>query len=312
MIDGIALLDAGRFSLALPHFENALMLRLATPWRSASASAWLVAAAWINRGDCLRQLERASDALDSYEKAIEAMSYVPLAEHPGYHHRLLLAWINHATVCGEAGRSDDALAGFLCAAELCDQHDTVATPPGRQLVTMLHSHRAVVLLECGLTIEAWRSGQRALVLSTGENSEAAIKARAIYCRLLAALLDDPAAEDLKNDWIANATDTVEETLSLARSAGYRADWLADLVRYGARVYRSCQPHFLGEFLIEWCTDDPALRHFLRGEIALAKRDLELRLREHSATPAPIDGHLAILHSLQLAERHISAYSAVPV
>ncbi len=311
MLAGIALLNDGEVSAALCHFENALSLRLATSWENDSSSAWLVAAAWINRGDCLRALARSEEALDSYAHAMTAMAHVPLDENPGYHHRLLLACLNHATVCGELGRSADALAGFAHAETIVASHGTTATPAGRELAGMLHTHRATVLLESTQIIEGWRSACKSIEPPGPATGDAAIKARAVYCRALAMLLDEPDCEAFENDWIATATDTVEETLTLARQCGYRADWIADLVRYGARIYRACQPHFLGEFVAEWCTEDPALRRFGLGEIALAKRDLELRLRRTSGHAAPIAGHLDILRSLQLAERQISTYSAAP-
>jgi hypothetical protein len=63
------------------------------------------------------------------------------------------------------------------------------------------------------------------------------------------------------DWITETTDAAEEGMALARYWRQRGethlrDMEADLFRFGALIYRMCQPHFLAEFVLE-CMDPEA-------------------------------------------------------
>lgn len=314
MLEGIPLLEQGDFRAALAHFDAALAIRTAENWRADPASAWLVAAAWINRGDCLRSLGELAASIAAYDDAIHAMSFVPLDGNPDSHHRLLLAWINRATACGELSRTGEALGNFGTAAIMARKRKSSENPAGAMLVAMLHSHRAKVFLDVDRAADAWEDSRTAMEILTRPGISDAgfhLKVRAVHCRTLAALLDAPQRPDFPGDWIATAKDAVESSLEIARRVDYRADWLADLVRFGARIYRSCQPQFLGEFIRERFTGsltrDTRLARYLEGELLRAKADLEIRVRRSSASEAPIAPALEVLRSLQLAERHLSAY-----
>lgn len=307
MLDGIARMNAGDWPGALGEFEAAIDLREATAWRDDPNSAWLLAAAWINRSDVLRHFGLTADGIVSLDRAIEAMQFVAVSENPGYAQRSLLAWINRGTACGEAGRFEEALAGFTTAEKM------LPTISNTELLgSMLHANRARVLLEMGRTVEAWRDSRAAVHFLAGLAPapivlEAGIRARGIRCRALALVLDEPAGAEKEEDWIAAATDSAEEALALVRSTGYRGAWVADLVRYGAKIYRICQPHFLGEFLSEWLgpdsplAHDAGLRQEMRGELLLAQADLEREVRRAPHDTAKVGRAIAILKSLQRAE-----------
>jgi len=316
MRDGIARLEAGDWPAALGHFERAIELREAGPWRGDVESAWLLAAAWINRSDVLRFLGEPEQAIASLDRAIDAMNFVPLADHPGYANRLLLAWINRATTCGEMKLTDDALAGFSTAADLLAQWGESSSVERKLLTSMLHANRARVLLDDSRTIEGWRDSQRAVEILDGLEpaavvAEAAIRARAILCRALAELLDEPRGAEQAQDWIARATDAAEEALALARASGDRGPWVADLVRYGAHIYRICQPHFLGEFILEWTgaggplAGNQALRREMANELLLARAGLESRVRLAPHDTEFVARSIQILLSLQVAENGLA-------
>ncbi len=180
------------------------------------------------------------------------------------------------------------------------------------MVSMLHANRARVLLDFGRTVGGWQSAQTSVdclrdIDVTPTVAEASIKARGILCRALAMLLDEPGGTDLAPDWIARATDSTEEALALVRSSGYRAPWLADFARYGAKIYRICQPHFLGEFIREWATGDgplagdETLKREMSQELLLAKAELEQRVRLRPHDTGHVQRALATLASFQRAE-----------
>jgi tetratricopeptide (TPR) repeat protein len=328
MLEGIARMEAADWAAALGHFERAIELREALPWRGDVESAWVLAAAWINRSDVLRFLGQPENSIHSLDRAIEAMGFVPLAEHPGYANRLLLAWINRATACGDIERTEEALTGFSTAQNLLAEWGESTSPERKLLTSILHANRARVLLNHGRTIDGWHDSQLAVEILDGLEpapavAEAAVRARAILCRALALLLDEPRGAELAQDWIARATDATEEALALARASGDRGAWVADLVRYGARIYRICQPHFLGEFIREWTgagaplAADQSLRREMANELLLARAGLERRVRRDPHDTEFVARSIRILHTLQLAEneladRKVVAYeTAVP-
>ena len=317
MLEGIARMEQGDWLTALRHFDRAVELREAMPWRDDVESAWVLAAAWINRSDVLRFLGNPDEAIRSLDRAIDAMNFVRLEENPGYANRLILAWINRGTACGEAHRMDEALDGFSTAEKLMEACGGPTTPERKLVASMLHANRARVLLEIGRTVDGWHDAQFSVTFLEGLEpvavvTEAAILARGILCRALALLLDEPRGAEEAEDWIALATDSVEEALALVRSSGYRGIWVADLARYGARIYRICQPHFLGEFLREWLTaggplvGNSELKCEMANELLLARVDLERRVRLNPHETDFVQRAIATLLSLQLAEAELAA------
>jgi tetratricopeptide (TPR) repeat protein len=318
MLAGIARMDEGDWQTALHHFDRAVELREAMPWRDDMESAWVLAAAWINRSDALRFLGRPDEGIRSLDRAIDAMRFVPLDANPDCVNRLILAWINRGTACGETDRMDEALDGFSTAEQLLKHGGGISSPQRKLMVSMLHANRARILLEVGRIVDGWSDARVAVDLLEGLEAvavvtEARIKARGILCRALALLLDDPAGAEREIDWIARATDSAEEALQLVRSSGYRGMWVADLVRYGARIYRICQPHFLGEFLCEWTApggpagEDAKLREEMANELLLARADLERRVRRSPHETHLVQLAMKTLGKLQAAEAELAIH-----
>ena len=312
MLAGIGDLNSGDLNRALIHFETAAELRLKLPWQDDPESAWMLAAAWINRGDVLQQMGGVMDvpeAVASYDLAIHAMRYVPLGGSPVVIERLILAWIDKGTACGRLAHREESLAAFSQAEGLLSDEDVEVTPQRRFLAMMLRVNRARFLLDQGATIEGWRDARAALALLSplrkcGPVPEAEIKARSIHCRALAMLLDEPGGAKLMDDWIAEATDSVEEALKQVRGSGFHDEWVSDLVRYGARIYAACQPHFLGEFLTEWLAGDGPLAGDaeLRGEmknvLLLAQLEVERKVLLLPQDTEFFEKQMRVLKSLQ--------------
>ncbi|MFD0895420.1 hypothetical protein KBB96_20210 [Luteolibacter ambystomatis] len=312
MQQGIAHLNQGEWQAALGCFDRAVALRETTPWREDGEAAWLLAAAWINRSDALRQLGDARllpEAIRSLDRGIEAMQHVRLEGDPMFAERLILAWINRGTVCGDAGQSEEALAGFAKADEVLETWGREVTTTRRFMHAMLLVNRSRVLLESGAVEEGWRQSAAGVELlkslepGDGLVAQTGIRARGVLCHALALLVEKPGGEQ-PDDWIAAATDAAEEALAIVKRTGTRDPGVADLVRYGARIYRICQPQFLAEFVREWLAPDGPLAHDARlreemqGVVQLARAEAETRLRAAPHDDAVAQRELRILKALE--------------
>jgi tetratricopeptide (TPR) repeat protein len=290
-LEGIARMEMGEWPAALACFERAIVLREALPWREHSLVAWGLAAGLINRGDVLRRLDdpQTEMAMASYERAIEVLDVLPMNENAAFPERLMLAWINRGTTAGEMQRKDLAEECFEEAERLFSIWKTGFRPERILLESMLRVNRARVFVEAGRIEAACAESDRGVKvlspLEPGEGliAEAGVRARAMRCRALAEWLDHPGLGEPEVDWIAAATDAVEEALAIMKRSRMAVDQAADLVRYGARIYRSCQPQFLAGFIRDWLAQDgplagdEALREEMKNVILLARHEAEQRL-----------------------------------
>lgn len=276
MVAGLRAMGQGEWCIAIEQFRAAAELRESLPWASDDESAWMLAAAWLNHGDALSRTGDSavlSEALDSFNRAIEVMDHVDLEIHPSRPERLILCRINRAGTYCERGEISQSLNEYEEAQRLMDYWGEGVTAERCFLAAMMKINHSRALLRFGKPFEAWKHVKEGLVrlnsLSlTNETAAAGIQGRSIQCHALAMLLDKPSGVEKVGDWIAEATDSAEEALTLVKQTGFRDTWVADLVRYGAHIYRRCQPHFLGEFLIEWLGKDGPLGddHTLKEEM----------------------------------------------
>ena len=312
MLDGIADLERGDWPQALSNFDKAILIRTATPWRESPESAWLLAAAWINRADAFRFLNHPNDAIRDLDQAIDAMQHVPVRENLIYLNRLILAWINRATILGDLARTTEAISDFETAQSLLI---TPLPPDQFVLAATLHSNRSRLNLDIGLIQEGLKDAQRSVELfnqiqADKSVAEPSLRSRAILCRALALLLDTPKGGKLIEDWIALATDTIEDALSTAKKFSYQGKLLGDLVRYGAKIYATCQPHFLREYLLDCLTlpnilsHDPGLVDDLRREIKLAIENVGRHLRRNYSNPPIVVSAIQTLNDLKLADKGV--------
>jgi len=260
----------------------------------------------------LRRLDapRCEEALASYAQAIEVVSVMPMDDNPAFPERLMLAWLNRGTTAGEMRRTSLAFDCFAEAEGLLLKWPTGFRPERILLESMLRVNRTRVLLEVGQVGEACPESDRGVKvlrpLEPGEGliAEAGIRARAMRCRALAGWLDQPGSKEPEGDWIAAATDAVEEAIAIFKRSGMCRDSVADLVRYGARIYRACQPHFLAEFLRECLAEggplagDAGLRAEMKYVIQLARQEAEQRLLIAPHDDAVVQRELRIIRALE--------------
>lgn len=288
MVAGFEAMNLSGWAEAADHFLAAATERAQLPWQEDGESAWMLAAAWLNHGDVLQRMADPTtlpEAIRSFDRSIEAMGAIDLAANPSFPDRLILSWINRGTACGDAGDLTASLSDFGHAEAVLSTWGEDVTPRRLYLSAILRVNRARTLILSGRPLDAWREARSGIarlraISVTAETAAANIQARSILCRALADLLGQPGLADEVGDWIAEATDSAEQALSLVRATGFRGDCVADLVRYGAIIYRACQPHFLGEFLVEWLgrngplAGDAALKAEMRGILWLGIADVE--------------------------------------
>ncbi len=288
MVAGFEAMNRSGWAEAADHFLAAAKERERLPWQEDGESAWMLAAAWLNHGDVLQRMEDPAflpEAIRSFDRSIEAMGAIDLAANPSFPDRLILSWINRGTACGDAGDLAASLSDFGHAEAVLSAWGEDVTPRRLYLSAILRVNRARTLILSGSPLDAWREARSGIarlrpISVTAETAAANIQARSILCRALADLLGQPGLADEVGDWIAEATDSAEQALSLVRATGFRGDCVADLVRYGAIIYRACQPHFLGEFLVEWLgrngplAADAALKAEMKGILWLGIADVE--------------------------------------
>lgn len=312
---GITALQHHQWRAALAHFDHAVALRTATPWQSETESAWLLAAAWINRSDALLSLHQPHAAISSLDQAISAMAHVPISENPAFADRLILAWIKHATASTDIGDHSAATTSFSTVHSLLRTYGSSTSISRSLLHATFFSNRSRLQLALAHPQAAYHDSLTATEilreLPRNDTTAAAfILALATHCHALATLLDVPDAHTLAGDWIARATDAAEEALSLAHQFADSSLWIADLLRYCAKIYRVCQPHFLGEFLTEWASpekfprSDAMLSYDLIQEIHLAKNALTHRVNLTPHQTHFVNRSIRTLQSLQLAEKNL--------
>ena len=310
-------MEGGQWRSALAKFEAAIALREAMDWRNDSRVAWGLAAGWLNRGDALYFSGETGESLVSLDRAIEVMKGLSLAENPAYVDRLLLAWINRGTRAGEVGRNDLAEASFDAAKSLFETWGRETHDARRLLAAMFHSNRGRWYLSRGETIAALDDVRVAVAVLSSvamdqpEVARVGVMARGVFCRALAALLEVPGGTGLSEDWIAEATDAAEEALALVKHHGFSGELVSDLVRYGALIYRACQPHFLGEFVCEWLSveglrGDGVLRREMLDSLAFARAQAESRVLGASHDDEHVARQAALVRSFQSAEARLRA------
>lgn len=268
---GIALLSTNRRETlpeALQCFDEALQLRQGLPFEESVWFRWLLTACWMNRGDVLTRLgtpQNLADAIRSFDEAIQHLERLPLDDDLQYRGRLVLAWMNRA-VALRAQAAPDAMNDALVS--LTRAQETLAAgrhAPDLSLRASICLNLAALLLELpsprplDAMHEAESLQQMCLATETTEvlAAELGLKARHVFCRAVAVLLETPPVDTTHADeWILRATDKVDEAMHLI------AHWEKqgapevlvmlrnELFRFGCHMYLAWQPHFLAEFLLD--------------------------------------------------------------
>lgn len=268
---GIALLSAGRQEVlkeALHCFDQALERRRQLPWQTNEKYRWLLTACWMNRGDVLTRLGEPSmlvDAVHSFDEAITLLEGLPLDADPQYRGRLVLGWMNRSLALryqGSPESLDEALFSLSRAEDALLQGTRA---PDLSLLASIIMNRAALLLEFTppRALEALQSADTLIELCgpTEETDELAselgLKARHVFCRAVAILLETPPVDPAHADeWLMRATDRVDEAMTLTAiwskhntAPGFHVLQF-ELFRFGCHMYLAWQPHFLAEFILD--------------------------------------------------------------
>ncbi|WP_411826809.1 hypothetical protein [Luteolibacter sp. AS25] len=311
MAGGFSFLQSKNFREAEHCFREAAVMRDQMPWKEDAEAAWMRAASWINHGDAIMRdgvSSRPGDALESMKKGIESLRYVDLGANPAFPEQKALALIHQGTLHGEMDNFSGAQTAFSEAELLLREHGDTTRVESRRLAGMLMVNRARIHLKEGSIRNAVSDARLGVgILNSANDPGAAVRARAVFCEALAELLEIPDGLNGVEDWIAEATDAVEEAMGILRKTGTTEDAAADLVRYGARIYRVCQPAFLGEFLTEWLSGngplaaDETLKKEMLGELLLAKVELEKNVLRRAHETGYVQRQTEILKKLQAGE-----------
>lgn len=323
---GICVLTAGdkeQLPAALADFDRAIALRKEIPLEGNEGIRWGLASGLMNRGDVLHRLgEREAEAREAYDEAIGHLRQLPYQENPNALQRLALAWANRGLV------AEDHDASRRCFDECINLLPTPQNP--QQLLTLCNAllnrgrHSLQVIDDTNATAADARRVLDLLVPHERNHpapAEIALQARHLLAHALCAWLDDNRkGPGLADDWIADATDTVEDALALERHweqqglEGLRP-LACDLFQLGLHVYRVCQPHFFAEFLLE--SMDPEIspgapftdpRFQAAAARALRQTVNEVGQRAAAATlePGQLEKQKKILADLRHADERLAA------
>lgn len=271
---GIALLsanDAAALPEALNCFEQALAIRRELPFEESAWYRWLLTACWMNRGDVLTRLGKPADltaAVQSFDEAIFHLQKLPLAEDSQYRGRLALAWMNRSLALRAQATPEslhNALLSLDHGKKVIEESVEKRLPVNTALLPILLINRAALLLEISppRMLEGMLVAEEALKLCQPtehlnlQAAEIGLKARHIFCRAVALLLETPPVDTSRaDDWIMQATDKVDEAMQLTarwESQGEAGPFHAlrhELFRYGCNLLLAYQPHFMAEFLLD--------------------------------------------------------------
>lgn len=267
MCRGMTLLDDGRPSVleeALTCFDRALDLRKSLPLEKEWRYAWALSAAWLNRGDVLTRLgsaENLAASIQSYDEAIPLLQDMPMEEYPTCRARLALAWMNRGLACQaqETPESiEEALRSYGFSIEALTTGGDHAEQ--RRILSCARLNRGHALLNRAPSdpVAAREDALAALELAIEfEQQEVlaaqmSLQSRHLLCRAMAHLMD---SGEVPSGWLEETTDAVDEGMALARhwrqlGEARLRELEGELFRFGALIYRLCQPHFLAEFLLD--------------------------------------------------------------
>ena len=259
---------------ALACVERALALRSQLPFERVPAFRDGLAACWLNRAEALMQSgdsTRIAEALRSYDEGIALLRRLPLGEDPRYARRFALAHQNRALVLMmlDPSHIHEAIVAFRSALAVLALDEAAAIPDRAYLQAAIWLNLANAQLfdssDAGAMSVRQAAANAISIVSAieagdADAAEVGMKARLVTCHVLAARLSEPVDGRARADDVHDATDAVDEGLSVARQWEQlgvdRFRGLAsDLFRFGARVYAAYQPQFLEEFIAE--TLDPA-------------------------------------------------------
>jgi tetratricopeptide (TPR) repeat protein len=221
----------------------------------------LLGLAWMNRGNALQKIAptpQLDASVRAYDEAISLFESLPLDSEPAFRNHLGAAWLNRGHALILAADTSSAKS-FEQAIGHFEQLPPSNDPYFRLNLAGAWTNLAHARLR-SMPESARVAARRALTLLAGvehthENFAAmSLRARRALAMSLGEILRATNRESVA-DLVSEATDAIEEGLSLARDfegAGYAhfRPLAARLFQMGAQLYRVQQPHFLSEFILE--------------------------------------------------------------
>lgn len=321
---GICLLSSGdpeKLPAALEDFNAAIALRKDLPLDEEPSFRWGLSAGYMNRGDVLHRLERDDEALPAYDEALAHLRQLPYQEHPPTRQRYALAWANRGLVTpdpAEARRCFDQCIELLGEPENPQQLLTLCNAMlnrGRHSLQVAGDAEATAA-DARQVLEWMKPHERAHPAP----AEMGLQARHLLAHALCVWLDESRqGPGIAEDWIGDATDTVEEALEVERfweQQGLTAlrPLAADLFHLGLHVYRVCQPHFFADFLVESMDpemspgapfDDPNFQAAAARSLQQAVNEVARRAASSSLEPGEMEKQQAILKTLKIADHRLA-------
>lgn len=331
---GIALLNENTpasLAEAVGLFDQALAIRTATRMAGDDWACYLTAASWMNRGDALTRLgqpAQITEAIRSYDEALVLMQAVPLEVNPLYRRRLTIAWVNR----GISLHQQETAEGFAGAVQSFERAIEVAReyPEHVLLLACAWMNRGNALLRATpprleevrgsavVALDLLRKSEREDLLA----AETGLKARYLICQAIAELLPYLPVKDEPHELISAATDAMEEGLNLAREWNSRSEanfrpLAGDFFRFGLVAYRTYQPQFLAEFVVEnldpsrpeaGLADDRAMHHAALESLTVVIRELQAEGFARVHTPR-FDSLLEMLRVRQWLEKRLAEWRA---
>lgn len=266
-----------KLAAALDCFDRAIELRRSLPLQVDPWWRFGLVAGWLNRADALTRLGRPADleaALDAQTQALAQLEALPNREDPAFERRRAVAWASRGVTLQKRdapGDRDAAIEAFQRATG--GLQNGVWGVAGRESflagvqINLARAFLAATPTEYSLALAAAQRARGFIAPREADDLEAAelgLTAHFLLCQCVGGLLASPAISSQRDDWIAQATDAVEHGLQLARQWDGKSNSVCrrladDLFLFGARLYQTFQPQFLGEYLLEHLhpTSEPA-------------------------------------------------------
>ncbi len=312
---------------AVRSYDQAIELLERAPERMRNA----LGASWMNRGVGLMNLEhvtetkeataaRLAEAVKSLEKAIAVLE--PLASNePAAQHNLASTWSNLGML---RARLEDPAGAVAAHRNAVDLFRPLATGGAPGEVFELAARLYNLGQACGAagdTREALAAGREALVHAAlvetrdPQAMELVLRIRHALCVVLGGQLaaSRTKAEDPdRGARLEEAGDLVEDGLAALKAQGPSTEGVAAagarLYEFGAWLYRTQQPQFLGEFLLDHLGEDK-MRAQIAAAAVQAARQAFVQRGFNDSTHGGMDRVLDILQELGEVETKVKALGA---
>lgn len=321
---------------ALISFDKAIEWRKGLNLEQSDNYRWGLAAAWMNRADALTRMaseENLKKALESYDEAFIQLGALKPDSHNLYHNRLATAWMNRGMTAqalgSEEGRAT-AIASYDKAIDTLNEAGLADQPVHKRTLAAAFLNKGLLgfSAEAAALTHSRECANSALdLLSEMDDkdlvsADISLRARHLICRVMAGQMEGQSIETLlKNDVVTEASDIVDEAMSLARLWESRGlphfrPVVNEIFQFGSRLYLGCQPHFLSEFLLEnldpeksqdAISTSPDLHKIASEGVWFAALELEKALKASEGNPSERNGKLAqLLEELRATDQRLAA------